>query len=140
LFRNQTLLEDKPLDQHGLVERDSPAPSSVVGVPDGSSFRRSGPLPVVETRVAETVRPTPRAKRLSATPWEKKRAQQAHLRRLRDLSECLVQLHREEAELLRERDSLIADLRDQGVRWSSLAIRTGLSRQALSKRAVAHES
>lgn len=88
----------------------------------------------------ETVRPTPRAKRLAATPWEKKRAQQADLRRLRDLSESLAQLHREEAKLLRERDSLIADLRDQGVPWSSLAMRTGLSRQALSKRGVADKS
>jgi len=121
----------------GLVERDSPAPSPVVGVPGGSSFRRPGPLPDGETRVAETVRPTPRAKGPSATPWEKKRAQQADLRRLRDLSESLVQLHREEAKLLRERDSLIADLRGQGVPWSSLAMRTGLSRQALSKRGVA---
>jgi hypothetical protein len=124
----------------GLVELDSPAPSPVVGVPGGSSFRRPRPLPDGETYVAETVRPTPRVKRLSATPWEKKRAQQADLRRLRDLSESLVQLHREEAKLLRERDSLIADLRDQGVPWSSLAMRTGLSRQALSKRAVARES
>lgn len=77
---------------------------------------------------------------LPATPWEKKRAQQADLRRLRDLSESLVQLHREEAKLLRERDSLIADLRDQGVPWSSLAMHTGLSRQALSKRGVADKS
>jgi hypothetical protein len=56
------------------------------------------------------------------------------LRRLGDLSKSLVRLHREEAKLLRERDALIAKLRAQDVPWSSLSMRTGLSRQALSKR------
>lgn len=86
-----------------------------------------------------TRRPTPTSRAQPARPkpsprWEQQKAQQAELRRLGDLSKSLVKLHREEAKLLRERDALIAKLRGQDVPWSSLSMRTGLSRQALSKR------
>ena len=56
------------------------------------------------------------------------------LNRLSEIAKSLVKLHREETALLRERDELIAQLRKRDVPWSTLAMRTGLSRQALSKR------
>lgn len=112
----------------------APAQSARISVSDGSSFRRSGATPSIPTR-----RPTPTPSAEPARPqpspqWEQQKAQQADLRRLGDLSMSLVRLHREEAKLLRERDALIAKLRAQDVQWSSLSMRTGLSRQALSKR------
>jgi len=108
--------------------------SASASVPDGSSFRRSGATPSLPIRRPV---PTPQAQPTRPQPspeWEKQKAQQAELRRLGDLSKSLVKLHREEAKLLKERDALIATLRAQDVSWSSLSMRTGLSRQALSKR------
>lgn len=57
----------------------------------------------------------------------------AELSRLSEIAKSLVKLYREETALLRGRDELIAQLRKQGVPWSTLATRTGLSRQALSE-------
>lgn len=56
------------------------------------------------------------------------------LQRLKALSRELEKLHRQEHSLLRERDRLVAQLRSEGESWASLSSRTGLSRQALSKR------
>lgn len=56
------------------------------------------------------------------------------LQRLKALSRELQKLHRQEQSLLRERDQLVAQLRREGESWASLSSRTGLSRQALSKR------
>jgi hypothetical protein len=56
------------------------------------------------------------------------------LERLGDLGRSLVLLRREQDALLVERDQLIAQLREVGENWNSLASRTGLSRQALTKR------
>lgn len=56
------------------------------------------------------------------------------LQRLKALSRELEKLHRQEHSLLRERDRLVAQLRSDGESWASLSSRTGLSRQALSKR------
>ena len=57
------------------------------------------------------------------------------LQRLGELSARLEQLHSEEREILRERDQLIDDLRLLDTSWSLIALRSGISRQALSKRA-----
>lgn len=56
------------------------------------------------------------------------------LQRLKALSRELQKLHHQEQSLLRERDQLVAKLRSEGESWASLSSRTGLSRQALSKR------
>ena len=56
------------------------------------------------------------------------------LRRIADLSKELSKLHKNERALLAERDVLVRRLRSEGESWASLSLRTGLSRQALSKR------
>lgn len=56
------------------------------------------------------------------------------LKRLKQLSLTIERLRREQETALLERDELIAQLREVGQSWNSLAARTGLSRQALSKR------
>jgi len=56
------------------------------------------------------------------------------LRRIAELSKELSKLHKQERALLAERDVLIGRLRREGESWASLSSRTGLSRQALSKR------
>jgi hypothetical protein len=56
------------------------------------------------------------------------------LERLGHLGRSLDRLRREQDALLLERDQLIVQLREVGESWNSLASRTGLSRQALSKR------
>jgi hypothetical protein len=56
------------------------------------------------------------------------------LERLGYLGRSLDRLRREQDALLLERDQLIIHLREVGESWNSLASRTGLSRQALSKR------
>lgn len=56
------------------------------------------------------------------------------LRRIADLSKELDKLHKHERALLAERDVLVRRLRSEGESWASLSSRTGLSRQALSKR------
>ena len=58
------------------------------------------------------------------------------LERLGYLGRSLDRLRREQDGLLLERDQLIVRLRDVGESWNSLASRTGLSRQALSKRTI----
>ena len=57
------------------------------------------------------------------------------LSRLRDISRQLEKLHRAELTLLRERDDLVGNLRELNVSWALLSGWSGLSRQALSKRA-----
>lgn len=57
------------------------------------------------------------------------------LQRLGELSARLEQLHSQEREILRERDQLIDDLRLLDISWNLIALRSGISRQALSKRA-----
>jgi hypothetical protein len=59
----------------------------------------------------------------------------AGLQRLGKLSARLEQLHSEESDILRERDQLIDDLRLLDISWNLIALRSGISRQALSKRA-----
>lgn len=56
------------------------------------------------------------------------------LERLGYLGRSLDRLRREQDALLLERDQLVIRLREVGESWNSLASRTGLSRQALSKR------
>lgn len=56
------------------------------------------------------------------------------LKRLTQVSQTLSRLRVEQDAALLERDDLIAQLREVGENWNSLAARTGLSRQALSKR------
>jgi len=46
----------------------------------------------------------------------------------------LERLHRQETALLRERDELVRVMRVAEVSWSTLSMRTKLSRQALMKR------
>ena len=60
------------------------------------------------------------------------------LRRLHEISRTIDRLRSEQDAALLERDALIAQLREVGESWNSLAARTGLSRQALSKR-VSHD-
>ena len=70
------------------------------------------------------------AKRL-ADRWGGKRDA---LNRLSALSSELERLHKQEAALLRDRDELVAMLRETGSSWNALSARTKLSRQALMKR------
>ena len=62
------------------------------------------------------------------------------LKRLAELSRTIDRPRSEQAAALFERDELIAQLREAGESWNSLAARTGLSRQALSKRWVGASS
>jgi hypothetical protein len=57
------------------------------------------------------------------------------LQRLGELSTRLERLHSEESDILHERDQLIDDLRLLDTSWNLIALRTGVSHQALSKRA-----
>jgi hypothetical protein len=57
------------------------------------------------------------------------------LQRLGELSARLERLHSEESDILGERDQLIEDLRLLDTSWNLIALRSGISRQALSKRA-----
>lgn len=119
---------DVPLDS-------DPAPAAPpVRAADGSSFRRpAGGSANLSSRVSPA-RAVVQSPARATTPWEKKTAQRSDLRRLSEVSNALFKIHRDEAKLLRQRDALINQLRSQGVAWSALAMRTGLSRQALSKR------
>ena len=56
------------------------------------------------------------------------------LNELDELSQALVRLQREELKVRTQRDELIDALRAAGASWTLLALRTGLSRQALIKR------
>lgn len=56
------------------------------------------------------------------------------LKRLHEVSRTLLRLRSEQDAARLERDQLIASLRESGESWNSLAARTGLSRQALTKR------
>ncbi len=56
------------------------------------------------------------------------------LKRVAEVSRTLERLRREQDTAIRERDELIAQLREVGESWHILAARTGPSRQALSKR------
>jgi hypothetical protein len=56
------------------------------------------------------------------------------LKRLAEVSRTIDRLRHEQDAALLERDELIARLREVGESWNSLAARSGLSRQALSKR------
>lgn len=58
------------------------------------------------------------------------------LKRLHEVSRTIDRLRDEQDVALLERDELIARLREVGESWNALAARTGLSRQALSKRNV----
>lgn len=63
-------------------------------------------------------------------------SQRDGLARLRDISKQLDKLHRAERSLLHERDNLIDALRKTDVSWAMLSSWSGLSRQAMSKRAT----
>lgn len=56
------------------------------------------------------------------------------LKRLGENSRTIDRLRHEQDAALLERDELIAQFREMGDTWNSLSARTGLSRQALSKR------
>lgn len=56
------------------------------------------------------------------------------LQRLGEVSRTIERLRREQDTAIRERDELIAKLREAGESWNSLSARTGLSRQGLSRR------
>jgi hypothetical protein len=56
------------------------------------------------------------------------------LDRLSKICDALARLQREEDELRAERDEVIDALRELDTSWNLLALRTGLSRQALIKR------
>lgn len=56
------------------------------------------------------------------------------LNELDELSHALVRLQREEVRLRIQRDELVDALRAAGASWTLLALRTGLTRQALIKR------
>ena len=56
------------------------------------------------------------------------------LKRLGEVSRTIDRLRLEQDAALLERDELIAQFREMGESWNSLSARTGLSRQALSKR------
>ena len=58
------------------------------------------------------------------------------LDRVSAISRRLDEMRAEELRLLAERDDLVFALRDVDVPWTHLAARTGLSRQALTKRMV----
>ena len=58
------------------------------------------------------------------------------LKRLHGLSRTIDLLRKEQDAALLERDDLIAQLREVGESWNSLSAQTGVSRQALSKRAA----
>ena len=62
----------------------------------------------------------------------------AALDRLSALSRELEKLHREQTQLLRERDELVEWLRRSEHSWTTLSARTNLSRQALMKRITTH--
>lgn len=59
------------------------------------------------------------------------------LDRVSEISRRLDALRTEQDQLLLERDALVAALREVEVPWTHLASRTGLSRQALTKRLTA---
>lgn len=56
------------------------------------------------------------------------------LDRLSQIGQILGRLRLQQDALVSERDELITHLRKTGVSWNQVASRTGLSRQALSKR------
>jgi len=56
------------------------------------------------------------------------------LKRLAEVSRIIDRLRREQDAARLERDVLIAQLREVGTSWNTLAARTGVSRQALNKR------
>jgi len=60
--------------------------------------------------------------------------EQAALSKLQRIAEQLRELEARRTELGDERDALVASLRAAGHSWSSLAMRTGTSRQGLAKR------
>lgn len=62
------------------------------------------------------------------------------LKRLAEVSRTIDRLRSEQDAALFERDKLIAQLREAGESWNSLAARTVLSRQALSRRWVGASS
>ncbi|GAA1938312.1 hypothetical protein GCM10009775_33000 [Microbacterium aoyamense] len=116
----------------GVNETASASPAARM---DGSSFRRSAPSDSPDPARPASVRAPRAARSTPAAPWEKKSARLAGLSRLGEISKSLAKLHREEVALLKERDALITQLRSEDVSWALLATRTGISRQALSKRA-----
>ncbi|GAB3611642.1 hypothetical protein GCM10027414_37680 [Humibacter ginsengiterrae] len=70
-------------------------------------------------------------------PWRTHGGTRADvLERLGYLGRSLDRLRREQDALLLDRDQLIVRLREVGESWNSLTPRTGLSRQALSKRTI----
>lgn len=82
-------------------------------------------------RIAETARITNAISELD-TKWG---GREEALRHLRDVASTIERLRREQAAARTERDQLITRLRNAGESWNSLAALTGLSRQALSRRA-----
>ncbi len=99
---------------------------------DAPRFEQVARRPVV---TEQTRRPTSRTGDGVASRIEQTRASRSFdLRRITDLSKELSKLHKQEQTLLAERDVLVRRLRSEGESWASLSSRTGLSRQALSKR------
>lgn len=110
--------------------------------------RRNAKRLTAETRRAQAAEDAERAELEAAQRAADEVRKAARMRtdrialdRLSALSRELHRLHREEAKLLRERDGLVARLRESGHSWNVLSARTHLSRQALMKRSsLASES
>lgn len=103
------------------VYRERPLASGAADLDDRTNGRPANPAPVP-------------ARQPSSRLGRARDPRLIGLQRLKALSRELEKLHRQEQSLLRERDRLVAQLRREGESWASLSSRTGLSRQALSKR------
>lgn len=115
------------------------AQGSAFGLSTASRVYPERPLAPMETLDERTpsrpANPTPaRVSQPSSRLGRGLEPKSVRLQRLKALSRELEKLHRQEQSLLRERDRLVAQLRREGEPWASLSSRTGLSRQALSKR------
>ncbi|GAB2852371.1 hypothetical protein GCM10027024_30240 [Microbacterium insulae] len=97
--------------------------------PRGEQATR-GPVTTAETRRS----PSRIGKGVATRIDQRGASRSVDLRRIADLSKELSKLHKHERALLAERDVLVRRLRSEGESWASLSSRTGLSRQALSKR------
>jgi len=79
----------------------------------------------------ETNAPAREFEEATAIPHTRQGGRASALERLGDVSAALAQLRRREDALRAERDDLVDELRKAGESWTLLALRTGLSRQAL---------
>ncbi len=120
--------------------RPSATQGSAFGLPAANRVYRERPLAPAAAELDDRTKIQPAKPALAPVSQSSSRLGRARdsrllgLQRLKALSRELQKLHHEEQSLLRERDHLVAQLRREGESWASLSSRTGLSRQALSKR------